>query len=236
MTGNVDSLTISRVAAKLAKAERLSWEALVGQASEVVAFGSRASGLQRRGSDLDVLCIGPGKRLKSARLDVIWKTVEEVESEHWLSSELAGHIGAFGLWLLGSGQWKAALSPGSRAIDHKRKRILSLVEGLHLHWNRLDLDFHRKYLTVIRHDVQRLKYLVAGLPVPPTPVLDKRWRSHPSCIVEFERSIRDMNVCGPRMRGQLLRVADLIYQSRIDAAATEWAGIERSLVMNPGGD
>jgi predicted nucleotidyltransferase len=236
VNGKVDPLTISHVTARLAKSERLSWDALVEQASEVVVFGSRASGLQRRESDLDVLCIGSGKRLKTTRLDVIWKTVEEVESERWLSSELAGHIGAFGLWLRGSGQWKGELRPGSRAIDHKRKRILALVEGLHAHWNRLDPDFHRKYLTVIRHDVQRLECLAAGLPVPPTPLLDKNWMSGSSCFADFERSIRDTDVCGPRLREQISRVADLICQSRLDARAVGQAGIERVLVLNPGGD
>ena len=219
MTGNVSLLAVSRAAEKLVQAEGLSWGALVEQASEVVVFGSRASGMETRGSDLDVLCIGSGKRLKSDRLDVIWKGVEEVESERWLSSELAGHIGAFGLWLRGSGQWKGVLRPGSRAIDHKGKSILSLADGLHAHWNRLDPDYHRKYLTVIRHDVQRLQYLTAGLPVPPTPALDKRWTAEPSCIEGFESYIREMDLRGSRVAEQLTRFAGLICRGQLDSGA-----------------
>jgi hypothetical protein len=225
MKGKVDPLAISHAAVNLAVAERLSWDALTEQACEIVVFGSRAAGLQRRGSDLDVLCIGAGERVKTSRLDIIWKTAREVESERWLSSELAGHVGAFGIWLRGSGGWKDELRPDNRAVDHKRKRILALVDGLHVHWKRLDDDFHQKYLTVIRRDVQRLQHLAASSPVPATPVLDSRWLSDSSCILEFDRFIRAFAPPEPGARDRLLRVADLICSAHVEQRPnSEFAG------------
>ena len=113
----------------------------------------------------------------------------------------------------------APWQPRNRAIDHKGKSILSLADGLHAHWNRLDPDYHRKYLTVIRHDVQRLQYLTAGLPVPPTPALDKRWTAEPSCIEGFESYIREMDLRGSRVAEQLTRFAGLICRGQLDSGA-----------------
>src|SRR5437764_1169337 len=98
---------------------RLDWAQLCHTANELVVFGSRAAGVNRRQSDFDVLLVGSRPRLqragldlgskaevKRAGLDLVGMSRAEIESAQWLGSELASHVASYGFWIIGSGEWR----------------------------------------------------------------------------------------------------------------------------------
>src|SRR5436190_23090781 len=100
-----------RLAATRLELEGLSWLDLQAQASQIILFGSYALSLETEASDLDLLCVGRGKRFKSATLHVIWVSEERTTSDDWLGSELATHICAYGKWLKGENTWPCRYAP-----------------------------------------------------------------------------------------------------------------------------
>ena len=144
-------------------------------AAEIVVFGSYAAGLNTADSDIDVLCIGNGLRLKSHSLDLSWVSENKVSEDAWLGSELAGHIAQYGIWLRGNGHWRAIVSGGAHAIERKRKRIISLSRTVNHLWDRLHPIFQDQYNVTIRRELQRLALLETRVRVPPTRVLDNEW-------------------------------------------------------------
>ena len=157
---------------------KLSWADVSRSASEIIAFGSRAAGVNRKASDLDVLFVGDGvRRMKGFGLDVVCISSVELASPNWLDSELAGHISKYGIWLKGSGQWRNQVFIGSEAESKKERRLVSLVRSVKRSWPRLHPAFQFKYRLTIRRELQRLTLLRAAVPIPPTPVLDADWQA-----------------------------------------------------------
>jgi len=173
-----DSAELLKVAKRYADRDRVPLDQILSSASEVVFFGSRAAKVNSCSSDLDILCIGSGQRHKSAHLDIVWKSQHESESANWFSSELAGHVGAYGVWLIGKGSWCSSIHAGETAARQKERRIKALSVGLQTYWQRLHPDFQHKYLVMIRREIQRLDILRQGIAIPPTPQLDEYWTSH----------------------------------------------------------
>ncbi len=151
----------------------------VANASQVVIFGSTSAGLQTSKSDLDVFCVGDTAfKFKSAWLDLTVSTRAEVESADWLGSELANHIGCYGIWLRGNPDWRDGIRIGDHAIDRKRRRIKAFMRHLPLAWDDLESGYRAKYGIKLRRETQRLILLESGVPVPPTVLLDNLWISH----------------------------------------------------------
>ena len=121
---------------------------LADQCSELVVFGSQAAGLQTQFSDLDVFMVGSAgavpKFARENHVDLVFRTVEDLQSPAWLNSELAGHIAVYGRWLE-SGEWAEkvldSLGESDGAAEAKRRRVDRLFWGLRKHWDRLTPDF-----------------------------------------------------------------------------------------------
>jgi predicted nucleotidyltransferase len=162
-------------------------------ASELVVFGSYAAGLNTADSDIDVLCVGDGPRLKSRSLDLSWISEKTLAEDAWLGSELAGHIAKHGIWLRGNGNWRTCVFGGTHAIERKRKRIISLSRTVNRLWDRLHPIFQNQYNVTIRRELQRLALLQTQVQVPPTRMLDDDWsRKGSRNLLELRSSIREL--------------------------------------------
>lgn len=154
------------------------FQQLFTEAIDVVVFGSRAAGVNRPSSDIDILLVTPHKRrLRSYGLDLVLITPEEAEDSFWLGSELASHIVQFGKWIKGSGEWRNRVEISRRAIVKKEHRVGALLRNATQRWERLHPVFHRKYAITSRRELQRLDLLLKGAPIPPTATLDLSWES-----------------------------------------------------------
>jgi hypothetical protein len=175
---NMNAIVSSFIRERIAAA-RLTYDDVFFDTSEVVIFGSRAVGLHRPTSDLDVLLITPRKRrIHASGLDFVIVSPKEIEGRFWLESELASHIARYGKWVEGTGDWCHRAHIGDRAIFRKRKRVESLTENAAERWSRLHPVFHTKYAITIRRELQRLDLLLNRVPIPATPILDSIWRSN----------------------------------------------------------
>ena len=155
----------------------MRWSDFSRQSTEIVVFGSRAIGMGRQSSDLDVFVVGDGtKRIKGFGIDLISVRAAELGLQSWLRSELAGHVLQYGVWLKGSGAWRERVFVGPEAVRQKERRLTSLVRSVKHSWERLHPAFQLKYRVSIRRELQRLLLLQAAIPIPPTPVLDLEWR------------------------------------------------------------
>jgi hypothetical protein len=169
---------------------------MISEATELIFFGSRASAVNTRFSDLDVLVIGNIRfRIKRAGVDLISMPTLDIRSASWLNSELAGHISKYGVWVRGNGEWRFAVSVGSQAISRKEKRIVSLVGNLERAWARLHDVFKHKYRATIRRELQRLELLRNSVPIPPTPVLDAGWLTSVVQTPDILRTLETKTFC-----------------------------------------
>ena len=167
--------------------------ALLIGAAEIIVFGSVAAGLHTIDSDIDVLCVGEGPRLKSRSLDLSWVSEKQLSEAAWLGSELAGHIAQYGVWIRGDGQWCANAFSGTPAIERKRRRIVSLSRAATRLWDRLHPMFRDQYNTTIRRELQRLALLQIQGRVPPTKVLDDEWHGNRvSNLFEVRNSLSEL--------------------------------------------
>src|ERR1017187_246830 len=98
----------------------LSSAALFKSAHQVIVFGSHGSGSASGDSDLDVLCIGRGRGYKSKSLHIIWIEPKLLRDPIWLGSELATHVGSYGVWLKGSKAWTTKLVPDEQSVRRKQ--------------------------------------------------------------------------------------------------------------------
>ncbi len=159
----------------------LTYDKVVGASSEVVIFGSRAVGVHRSDSDLDVLLVDANAGHPSvAGIDFVVLRSDELVSPRWLGSELASHIAEYGKWEKGCGSWRQQARISDRAAMRKQARIVGLLMRAPKWWSRLHPIFHAKYKITIRRELQRLDLLRNQIPVPPTRILDSDWDSHRS--------------------------------------------------------
>jgi predicted nucleotidyltransferase len=153
----------------------MAWSKLCSSATQVILFGSTGCGLSTADSDIDLLCVGAGERVRSRHLDIKWITLEKLQSQQWLHSELASHIASFGKWLHGTDDWSDRVQITSQTLNFKRRLISGRITGLRTRWDLLAPPYRRKHVAKVRRDLQRLALLASGEAVPPTPVLDFFW-------------------------------------------------------------
>jgi hypothetical protein len=160
---------------------------LLARSREVVVFGSRAVGVNSGNSDLDVIFV-TGKdrrRTKTETLDCICIPESEWVSSFWRGSELANHVAAYGVWLVGGDEWRNSVQVSGRAAGRKAYRVARLIANVRHSWCVLHPVFRSKYQLTIRRELQRLGLLRVGIAVPPTPVLDLRWQGHEQAVEEL---------------------------------------------------
>lgn len=173
---NQPSRDFLRAAARSAlSSSGISLDQLEKEASQVVVFGSWAAGLQRPSSDVDLLCVGNGKRMKKRRVDLVWLSPASRFHERWLGSELANHIAKWGVWVVGEDDWSDRVFISERSIAFKRRLIERRAEKLALRWRFLADEYRRKHVVKLRRDIQRLDSMLGGDPVEPTALLDASW-------------------------------------------------------------
>jgi Nucleotidyltransferase domain len=159
----------------------MTYEKVADVSTEVVIFGSRAVGMHRPDSDLDVLLVGANTgRLHVRGIDFVILPSEELASSRWLGSELASHIAEYGKWIKGYGSWRHQVRISDRAAMRKQARVVGLLMRAPKWWSKLHPVFHAKYKLTIRRELQRLDLLRRKTPVPPTCTLDSDWSQHSS--------------------------------------------------------
>ena len=190
--------------------EGTSWYSEVRNATQVVLFGSRAANVAGDGSDWDILCVGNGSTRLGRRLDIVWVREEDVQSANWLGSELASHIGAYGVWLVGEDDWTGLVSISNEAVSRKEQRVRRQLQGLEKYYDRILPSLRAKHLRRVRRQVQRLQHLRRNRPVPPSPLLDEIWASHESDGHSFASVLCDLSVACPR------QLATLFYRLELE--------------------
>jgi hypothetical protein len=183
---------IRRLLVRALRRQRISWSALEDHASQVILFGSRAAGIAGIDSDWDLLCVGEGTCVHNGKIDLIWIPPIELATERWLGSELASHVAAYGLWLVGEDSWSHLASISPEAVHHKRQLILCQLSELKRLWSNIIPGWRAKHLRRIRRNVQRLHFLVGKRAVPPTPMLDDLWEQSGMPLEELEFLLNEM--------------------------------------------
>ncbi len=162
---------------RIARNERFSLKDLLSGSADLIVFGSRAAGLERVDSDLDILAIGPLKLPKRKGLiDLICVSEPDAHTLAWEHSEIFRHVEAYGISLMHERPLINVVID-KHAANRKRHRIESLIPKLMNSWDALNDGYKAKYLTKVRREFQRYKLLDSGLPVPPTAVLDSQIES-----------------------------------------------------------
>jgi hypothetical protein len=164
----------------------LSWAELEDRASEVVLFGSRASGVATAESDWDLLLVGRGRSLHTDAVDLIWVPPDRLCDPQWLGSELANHVVAYGVWLHGRGWWREYVFAAPGEIKRKQAALQFQLAELRHVWLAMLPGAQARHLRRLRRGMQRLRMLRSGLTVPPTAFLDQSWRKSGSPPEELE--------------------------------------------------
>lgn len=149
----------------------------VGVADQLILFGSRAAGLARLDSDWDVLLVrvdGPAIRCAS-KIDLVEISQLQLNSSAWLGSELAGHIAAYGHWIIGEPTWSTSVHRSKEAIERKGDRLKARLQNMLPSWELLQPVYQKRFAMIVRRDIQRYRYLVEGRPVAPSVILDDTW-------------------------------------------------------------
>lgn len=153
-----------------------SWEDLVTRATDVVLFGSRAVGVEKGDSDWDLLCIGSGPAREPGSVDLIWIGEQATLSRAWLGCELASHVAAYGIPLLGACAWMPNVHIAPEAAQRKRVRARGRIVSMSRVWSALRPSFQAKQAVLLRRELQRAELLDGGNAVPPAAILDARWK------------------------------------------------------------
>jgi hypothetical protein len=173
---NARNNQLLKKARETARVAGLNWGAIDQQAKQIIVYGSRATSAHKRTSDLDLLCVGHGRRFKSKKIHIIWIPETRLRSKRWLGSELATHIAAYGKWIKGDNTWAVSSRPNSYAIQLISERVLERALALREHWPFLLPVYRIKHLIRLRRDLQRYVLMHAGRPPVPAGSLDMQWR------------------------------------------------------------
>jgi hypothetical protein len=142
-------------------------------ADEVVVFGSCAAGLAEDDSDLDILCIGSGMSVHSPEFDLVWLPREKTHSAEWLQSELANHVGEFGVWMKGESGWRGSQCITSHTLMRKMRMIARRLKGVMKAKSFFSSSELEREITIVQRDMIRLELMRRGLPVPPRQMLTR---------------------------------------------------------------
>lgn len=136
--------------------------ASISSASEVVIFGSVACGLDGPESDMDVLAVGEGERLRTREIDLIYVAPKTLQERWWLSGELAGHVATYGVWLKGTSTWKSRVFVSSWSLRKKMALALDWMSKLYVRRSILNLAHTSRYLERALLESLRLRRLCDG--------------------------------------------------------------------------
>jgi hypothetical protein len=153
----------------------LTMDHIASHSEQVILFGSCAAGCDTRDSDVDLLCVGDGKRTDTGRLHLLWISPSSLSDPDWLGSEIGGHVSEYGIWLKGKRTLGPPQKPSSRTLQKKRNRIIDRASVLKQKWPLLSQGFKKDQLRSLRLDLQRYEMLNNFAPVAPNPMLDERW-------------------------------------------------------------
>lgn len=153
----------------------LPWPFLAKMSTEIVLFGSRAQDCANSDSDWDLLCVGHGVARRVGSVHIVWITPNQVHTAAWLGSELAGHVAAYGVWLLGTGDWRERVFVSPMSVAHKQQLVKARLRALAKYAHDLAPARLAYYGLRIRRDVQRMCILLNGGAVPSSPRLDGQW-------------------------------------------------------------
>jgi predicted nucleotidyltransferase len=158
--------------------EGLSLDELTRSSLDVIVFGSRASGLQRDGSDLDVMVVGKARgHRKMGHLDLIFVPEYELNTSFRRRSELFRHVEEFGVSLMHNRMLVTSIRD-DHAAERKLARLRAQIDRALPLWEIFTERIRLKYLVKFRREAQRYRLLQSGAAVPPTAQLD-------SCIDSF---------------------------------------------------
>jgi hypothetical protein len=149
--------------------ERLAaFDAAYEKARDVVIIGSAAVGRLGPTSDLDLLFVGQGERVKTQWLDLLWVPQKKIESKSWLGSELATHAARYGVWLKGAGEWRPQVFFSRLTVTHKCERILVRLAKIYAKRHSLSQSQLEGLAARCVLDMQRVVLLASKCAVPPT--------------------------------------------------------------------
>jgi len=170
-----NNISLEASVEKRLRASGLRLDQLKKACEQIIVFGSMTIE-GKRGSDLDLLCIGHGQRVKNPCVDLVWRCPDRIKKQGWLGSELANHVAHYGKWLHGLDNWSKSVFISHRAIRLKRRSIRSRARALERWWQKLRPEYKAKHVLKLRRDLQRLAMLVRRRAVEPSPLLDEHWR------------------------------------------------------------
>jgi predicted nucleotidyltransferase len=190
----------AQIAQRLA-AHHLTWDDLEREFEAVLLFGSRTSEDASPDSDWDLLCVGPlSGRRQLGDLDLVVVSREDVQSDSWLTSELASCVARRSVLLFGEAPWRSDARVTAETAARKRDRLLRLLRVLREVFDDFDVGKRERELRKMRLHLQRLEYLDKGNPVPTTPELQAAWRgdswenllARVRLPIEAKRDLRDL--------------------------------------------
>jgi len=191
----------------------IDWNDLKRCCDQIILFGSSTLTSFRSPSDIDLLCVGEGARLKRREVDLVWISMPAIRSQAWLGSELANHVARFGIWLHGSDDWSHRVFVSARAINRKHRSIIARRRGLERLWRTLRSEYREKHLLKLRRDIQRLWMLNASTPVEPAPLLDRRWQEECRGASDL-RVLLGHRYAGILPRNELRSIGELLGRRR----------------------
>jgi hypothetical protein len=180
MTSLNQSTSKAELAAGLDKAltrSGLSLSNLLARADELVLFGSRVTDLATADSDWDVLLVGDFEPIHREGIDLVVVSAKEIEADQWLGSELASHVSAYGVWLKGTGIWRAKTAISDEAVGSKQRRLRAQIQTFIELQRVQSVARRRQHAIGIRRQLQRLEMLSERKPVPTNPELDVKWNA-----------------------------------------------------------
>jgi predicted nucleotidyltransferase len=168
---------ISIITDRLQNEASIPWVEVWEKSSEIVLFGSWASGSNRLSSDIDLLCVDFPRRIKTARLDLINYPSTFISSRSWLTSELANHIAHYGIWIKGDGHWRTEAHITEDTIFKKREQVWVRMARLLCTLRNAPDSQRTRELIRLRRDIQRLFLLSVRKPTPSANILDEMWKN-----------------------------------------------------------
>ena len=168
--------TTKRVVKHQLKSRGIEWAGLKRSCEQIVLFGSSTLSEWPQPTDIDLLCIGRGRRFKRSDIDLVWFSPSDIHKASWLGSELANHVAYFGTWLHGKDDWTRHVYVSHKAILRKSGLIIARARALKRLWRSLRPEYQKKHIVKLRRDLQRLESLVVSAPIEPAPLLDRKWR------------------------------------------------------------
>lgn len=140
-------------------------------ASEIIVYGSVACGLHGPNSDIDVLAVGTGERLRTKVLDLKFVETGSLSGRLWLGGELAGHVAAHGVWLHGEPAWLSMVSSSLWSKRKKTGRILNRLCDVYARRTVLSSEQMARFLERALLDILRLERMSQERPIPSTSEL-----------------------------------------------------------------